>query len=118
VPVAATTSLSGVAIAAIVVVGLVELGLMIYALIDLTRRPHVLGGRQWVWAIVIVVFGMVGPIVYLAVARVPAPAAEPEAPAATDRVSAAADLLYGARPDPTPPPAARETPRPDDGRPQ
>jgi hypothetical protein len=89
------TSLSGGVLIAVVVLGLIEVGLMVFCIVDLMRRPYVLGGRQWVWAIVIVVFGVIGPIIYLAIGRVPPPVKEPEASPATHRVTAAADLLYG-----------------------
>ena len=79
---------------------------MVFCLVDLVRRPQVTGGRKWVWAVVIVLFNLIGSIVYLAFGRAPAPVKEPPpAPAAADRVAAAADLLYGPPQAPPAPPA-------------
>jgi hypothetical protein len=38
----------------------IQLGLAIYALIDLSRREHV-RGRRWVWAVVLVLTAMALP---------------------------------------------------------
>lgn len=48
---------------------LIELGLMVFALVDLTRRKVVKGGQKWPWALVIVLLGVIGPIFYLLVGR-------------------------------------------------
>ncbi len=48
---------------------LIELGLMIFALVDLVRRPRVKGGNKWLWAIVIVLVNVVGPLVYFVLGR-------------------------------------------------
>lgn len=50
-------------------VGVIELGLMAFALVDLTRREVVKGGRKWPWAVVIVLLGIIGPIIYLLIGR-------------------------------------------------
>jgi len=42
----------------------IQLGLMIFALIDLIKREAVKGGKM-IWAIIIVVLGIIGPVVYL-----------------------------------------------------
>jgi hypothetical protein len=42
---------------------LIELGLMIFALVDLVRRPRVKGGNKWLWVIVILLINIVGPLV-------------------------------------------------------
>ncbi len=47
----------------------IELGLMAFALVDLIRRDVVKGGRKLPWGIVIVIFGIIGPIVYLLIGR-------------------------------------------------
>jgi hypothetical protein len=47
---------------------LLQLGLMIVALIDLIRRERT-RGPKWVWALVIVLVNLVGPIVYFVVGR-------------------------------------------------
>ena len=47
---------------------LLELGLMIFALIDLIRRERT-KGPKWLWAIIIVLINIIGPVVYLLVGR-------------------------------------------------
>lgn len=96
--IAADTAFSGGALVAIVALSLVELALVAMCLIDIVRRPAVLGGQKWVWVVVVLLFNFLGCIVYLAIGRVSPPAAEDAtgAPDGTrDRASGAADLLYG-----------------------
>jgi Phospholipase_D-nuclease N-terminal len=113
---AADTTLTGGVLVAVVVLGLVELALVVVCLVDIVRRPAVLGGHKWVWVVVVLLFNLVGPIVYLAVGRVSLPAADDAADPqgdVRDRATAAADLLYGPPPEaprtdedvPSPPPA-------------
>ena len=47
----------------------IELGLIIWALVDLSRRHTVRGGSRFVWLLVILFFNGLGPIVYLAWGR-------------------------------------------------
>ena len=47
----------------------IELGLMVFALVDITRSKVVKGGRKWPWVLVIVLLGIMGPIFYLLVGR-------------------------------------------------
>jgi hypothetical protein len=47
---------------------LLQLGLMIAALLDLLKQPRT-RGPKWVWAIVIVVVNIIGPIVYFVTGR-------------------------------------------------
>lgn len=47
---------------------LIELGLMIVALTDLIRRERT-KGPKWMWAILIVVVQIIGPVVYLLAGR-------------------------------------------------
>ena len=104
--------LSGGVVVAIIVVGLAILALDVFCIVDIVRRPAVLGGHKWVWTLVVLVFNLLGPLVYLAVGRAPAPATEraPDAAEAAPgaRAVAAAELLYGpvARPAPAPRPSA------------
>jgi len=85
------------AIAALIVV---QLTLQISALVSLVRTPVErisLGGRKWVWALVIVLGEVIGPIIYFAAGRLPAAAEEhAETTPAADRARLAADTLYGA----------------------
>ena len=107
--IADTVTISGGALVALVVLGIVELGLAIYCIIDIVRRPAVAGGHKWVWIVIVALFNLIGSIIYLAVGRTQPEAAEvradpePEA-AARGKAAAAADLLYG------PPPLAAGTP--------
>jgi len=55
-------------IALIIPIALLQLGLMIYALIDLVHRKRT-KGPKWVWVVVIVLVNIFGPIVYLLAAR-------------------------------------------------
>ncbi len=47
---------------------LIQLGLMIFALIDLARRPTA-NGPRWLWAIVIIFINIIGPIAYFLIGR-------------------------------------------------
>jgi hypothetical protein len=45
---------------------LADIGLIVYALVDLFRAErHVRGGSKLVWALVIVLVGTLGPLAYL-----------------------------------------------------
>jgi len=46
----------------------IQIGLMVYALVDLARRERVKGDR-WIWVVVIVLVGIIGPIVYFVAGR-------------------------------------------------
>ena len=49
---------------------LIQLGLMVVALVDLERdERRVRGGNKLVWALVIVLLNVIGPLVYLTVGR-------------------------------------------------
>jgi ABC-2 type transport system ATP-binding protein len=97
--IAADTTLPTGALIALILVGVAEVALLVFCLVDLIRRPAVLGDRKWVWALLIVLFTVPGSIIYLAVGRVPAPT--PETAEETDadarpRADAAATALYAA----------------------
>ena len=47
---------------------LIQLILMISALVDLIRREHT-RGPKWVWAVVVVIVNIIGPIVYFVIGR-------------------------------------------------
>jgi len=47
---------------------LLQLGLMAFALVDLTRRERT-KGPKWGWALVIIFVNLIGPIVYLVIGR-------------------------------------------------
>ena len=48
---------------------LVQLGLMVYCLVDLSRREKT-RGPKWLWVVLIVFGELIGPVVYLIVGRV------------------------------------------------
>lgn len=49
---------------------LIQLGLMVFALWDLTRpERRVRGDSKLMWGLIVIFVGMLGPIVYLAVGR-------------------------------------------------
>ena len=47
---------------------LLQLGLMVFALVDLIRRERT-KGPKWAWALVIIFVNLIGPMVYLIVGR-------------------------------------------------
>lgn len=47
---------------------LLQLALMLFALIDLARRPKA-NGPKWVWVILIICVNFIGPIAYFLVGR-------------------------------------------------
>jgi hypothetical protein len=58
-------------ILALLPVGLVLLGLEIFALIDLIRRDkrYVQGENKWIWALIIIFVSTFGPVIYLLAGR-------------------------------------------------
>ena len=49
---------------------LIEVGLVVFSLVDLIKpERHVIGDNKLVWALVIVLVGTIGPIVYLLAGR-------------------------------------------------
>lgn len=50
-------------------VAIIQFGLLIAALIDLSRPTRTTRGPKWVWALVIVFVNLIGPIVYFAAGR-------------------------------------------------
>ena len=49
--------------------GVIELGLLAFALNDLIKRKKVKGGNKWVWAAAVVFISLIGPIVYFVLGR-------------------------------------------------
>jgi hypothetical protein len=47
---------------------LLEIGLMAFALLDLSRRERV-NGPKWAWALVIILIQLIGPIAYFVAGR-------------------------------------------------
>ena len=83
-------------------VWLAEVALVVWALVVLFRTPEerIVGGKRWIWLLLILLISTIGPIVFLLAGRKPAQAADPLAQGApgtstTDRAARAADVLYG-----------------------
>ena len=80
---------------------LAEIGLDLVALVDLYRRPtaQVVIGNKWIWVAIILLVSLLGPILYLAVGRKPAPAAESSGATGREpkQVDSIVDSLYGTR---------------------
>ncbi len=49
-------------------IAVLQLGLMIYALVDLIRRQRT-KGPKWMWALIILLINFIGPVVYLLAGR-------------------------------------------------
>ena len=47
---------------------LLQLGLMVFALVDLVRRERT-KGPKWIWALVVIFVNLIGPVIYLVVGR-------------------------------------------------
>ena len=47
----------------------IQVGLIVWALVDLVKRERVKGGSKIVWVLVILIFEFIGPILYLAWGR-------------------------------------------------
>ena len=96
VPVSQIPPAGWVAIGVLVVFTIV---MYVISLTDLYRRPveQVLGGRKWVWILVILLINSgLGAVIYLLAGRKPAPAQDVAQPAtAAERAAVAADSLYG-----------------------
>ena len=48
---------------------ILELGLLIFALVDLLRREKVRGDNKIVWALVIIIINIIGPVIYFIFGR-------------------------------------------------
>lgn len=47
---------------------LIQLALVIFALVDLVKNPHP-NGPKWMWAAIIVLLNLIGPILYFVIGR-------------------------------------------------
>jgi Phospholipase_D-nuclease N-terminal len=84
------------------VLGAVELALFIWALVDLARRPRTSLLPRWAWLVIIILFELLGSILYLALGRgestvATSPPAGGIGSAELDesRSQRAVDMLYG-----------------------
>ena len=48
---------------------IVELALLIFALVDLLKRTHMSNNARIIWALVIIFFSLIGPIIYFIFGR-------------------------------------------------
>ena len=46
-----------------------EIGLMVWALVDLSKRKHIQGNSKVIWILVIVLVNLFGPLIYFLVGR-------------------------------------------------
>lgn len=97
--------LGSLPVAVLVILGVVlvaELVLLVWALVDLVRRPKaaVAFGNKWVWVAIIVLVNLIGPILYFVVGRLRVvQEQQPQAPVARVTMDEVADALYGTRDD-------------------
>jgi len=47
---------------------LIQLGLIVAALVDLFKRSKT-RGPKWLWVVIILIFGIIGPIIYFVIGR-------------------------------------------------
>lgn len=65
-----STAISPTLVAIVLPIVLVEIGLVVFSLIDLFKpERRVLGDNKLIWALVIVFVGTIGPIAYLLAGR-------------------------------------------------
>jgi ABC-2 type transport system ATP-binding protein len=102
---AGNVTLPSNALVPVIILAIAEVALAGFCIIDIVRRPAVLGDRKWLWIVLVILFALPGSIIYLAIGRVPPPVKESRDDADADarpRADAAADALYAAV---APPPA-------------
>ena len=56
---------TGEQLAIFIPLAILEFGLLAWALVDLSRRDVVRGGSRLLWVLIIVLFNLLGPILYL-----------------------------------------------------
>ena len=84
----------------LIVIGLIwilEIALMVWALIDIVRRPvhEIRWGKKWLWVLIALFINLAGPIIYLAVGRVVHPMAKNgDHELDRENTAAAIDTLY------------------------
>lgn len=82
----------------ILALAVVQIAVQITALVQLVRTPServTIGGRKWVWALIIVFGEILGAIIWFIVGRKPATVDTVAPSAAPETRAAAADALYG-----------------------
>jgi DMSO reductase anchor subunit len=90
--------MNGGVIAAIGALILVQVTLQVIAIVQLVRTPAErvsLGGRKWLWAVIILLGELIGPILWFVLGKTPEPVAPVAPSTAADDRDAAVDALYG-----------------------
>lgn len=93
----AFAGLPAAAVVGIAVLIVVQLALQVTALVQLVRTPAArvtVGGRKWVWALIIVLGEIAGAIVWFIVGRKPASVEVSAGASDADRARRVADALY------------------------
>ena len=60
--------MSHISIMTILPILIIELILLIVALVDCIRRPRI-NGPKWIWILIIILFGILGPVAYFIFGR-------------------------------------------------
>ena len=83
----------------IAIVACIQLALQVYALLDLSKRAEVPGGRKWLWVVIIIAGNLLGALIYLGIGRVVYTAGPDEGERAGSEKATrrAIDNLYGDR---------------------
>lgn len=88
-------------VAILLAVGVLQILMQVYALVDLARRDVVVGDKKWVWVAAIALGSLPGTIAYLAVGRPPPKMDTPRAAgvntAGSEAARRAVDVLYNPR---------------------
>lgn len=82
---------------------LVQLTLQVIALVQLVKTPRErvsIGGRKWVWALIILLGEVIGPILWFVIGKTPATVElAPAAPVNEADRNSTVDALYGKPPE-------------------
>lgn len=74
----------------------IEFGLMIWAVLDWAKRPaELVRGNRILWLLIIAFVNIIGPIIYLTVARLPEPIEDAGVLGSPEAARSATDALYG-----------------------
>jgi len=53
----------------VIPIALIQIGLMVWALVDITKREYVKGNTKIIWILIIVLVNIIGPILYFLIGR-------------------------------------------------
>jgi hypothetical protein len=90
--------MNGTVVAAIAVIGIVQIALQVTAIVQLVRTPVErvsLGNKKWLWAVIILLGEIIGPILWFVLGRTPAPVTPIAPTTGSPHQGAAVDALYG-----------------------